>query len=157
MASFDSVQMAKLNAVPVQHIRSDEHGRVRRATFAWESTATPAAADTINLCKLPPGARVVGGQMYWEANTATATFNVGVAGSASKYSPTAAPLLTAATVGTAAGGGGPYPFGGSGGTIAAPIVGEVLTAPVVVIGTVGVATLAASKRIYGWLDYLGME
>ncbi len=158
MASFDSVQMAKLNAVPVQHIKSDEHGRVRRAYFAWENaTATPAAADTINLCKLPPGARIMGGEMYWEANTATATFNVGIAGSASKYSPTNAPLLTAATVGTAAGGGGPYKFGGSGGTNAAPIVGEVLAGPVTVIGTVGVATLIANRRITGYIDYLGME
>jgi len=158
MASFNSTQMAKLAATPVQHIRSDEHGRVRRAFFAWEDpTATPAVADTINLCKLPPGARVVGGAMFWEANTATATFNVGVAGNASKYSPTNAPLLTAATVGTAAGGGGPYPLGGSGGTNAAPIVGEVQSGPTTIIGTVGVATLTANKRICGYVDYLGVE
>ncbi len=158
MASFDSTQIAKLNAVPVQHIRSDEHGRVRRAYFAWENaTATPAAADTINLCKLPPGARVMGGEMYWEANTAAATFNVGIAGSASKYTPTNAPLLTAATVGAAAGGGGPYMFGGSGGTNAAPLVGEVQASPITLIGTVGVATLTANKRIVGYIDYLGVE
>jgi hypothetical protein len=158
MAAFNSTQMAKLAATPVQHIRSDEHGRVRRAYFAWEdATLTPLAADTINLCKLPPGARVLGGEMYWEANTATATFNVGIAGSASKYSPTNAPLLTAATVGTAAGGGGPYKFGGSGGTNAAPIVGEVQASATTIIGTVGVATLAANKRIVGYIDYLGVE
>ncbi len=160
MASFNSTQMAKLLATPVQHIRSDEHGRVRRAFFAWEdATATPAfgTSDTINLCRLPPGARVLGGEMYWEANTATATFNVGIAGSASKYTPTNAPLLTSATVGTAAGGGGPYKFGGSGGTNAAPIVGEVQASAVTIIGTVGVANLTANKRICGYVDYLGME
>lgn len=159
MASFDSIQMAKLNANPVQHIKSDEHGRVRRAYFAWESTATPAAADTINLCKLPVGARVLGGQMFWEANTATATLGVGIAGSADKYTGAAALLTAASIVSPAAGGAGGKDLVGAagGGTIAAPVMGEVLTGPVTVIGTVAVATLAASKRIAGYLDYLGAE
>lgn len=159
MASFDSVQMAKLNATPVQHVRSDEHGRVRRVTFAWESTATPAAADTINLCKLPPGARVLGGKMFWEANTATATLGVGISGTANKYTGTASLLTAAPTQAPAAGGAGGRDLvgDGTGGTIAAPIIGEVLTSAVTVIGTVAVATLAASKRIYGYLDYLGVE
>lgn len=159
MASFDSVQMAKLNATPVQHVRSDEHGRVRRATFAWESTATPAAADTLNLCKLPPGARVMGGWMFWEANTATATLDVGIAGTAAKYTGTPSLLTSAPTQAPAAGGaGGRSLYGtGTGGTIAAPVIGEVQTSAITVIGTVAVAALAASKRIYGWIDYLGVE
>src|SRR5581483_3171966 len=103
MATFNSTQMAKLNAVPVQHVRSDEHGRVRRVFFAWEdATATPAAADVINLCKLPPGARVMGGKMFWEANTATATFDIGIAGTTTKYSGANSPLLTAAPTATPA-------------------------------------------------------
>jgi hypothetical protein len=159
MASFDSVQMAKLNATPVQHVRSDEHGRVRRATFAWESTSTPAAADTINLCKLPPGARVMGGWMFWEANTATATLGVGTASTANLYTGTATLLTNVPTQAPAAGGaGGRSLFGdGTGGTIAAPVIGEVIASARTVIGTVAVATLAASKRIYGYIDYLGVE
>lgn len=159
MATFNSTQMAKLAAVPVQHIRSDEHGRVRRAFFAWEdATSTPAAADIINLCKLPPGARVMGGMLFWEANTATATLAVGISGSTSKYTPTNTPLLTAAnTQPTAAGVPGGYSLGAGSGTNAAPLVGEVQTSAVTIIGTVGVATLTANKRICGWIDYLGVE
>lgn len=161
MPTFNSTQMAKLNATPVQHIRSDEHGRVRRAYFAWEdATLTPAAADTINLCKLPPGARVLGGQMFWEANTATATLAVGIAGSTSKYVSANTPLLTAAPTATpaAGGAGGCALVGvGTGGTNAAPVIGEVQTSAITVIGTVGVATLTANKRIVGWIDYLGVE
>jgi hypothetical protein len=160
MATFDSIQMAKLNAVPVQHVRSDEHGRIRAAIFEWESAATPAAADTINLCKLPPGARVLGGEMWWEINTATATFVVGIAGATTKYSGTNAPLLTATPVTTpAVGGYCGYKLAGtgSGGTIAARVLGEVQASSITVIGTVGVATLAASKRIFGIIYYLGVE
>ena len=161
MATFNSTQMAKLNATPVQHIRSDEHGRVRRAFFAWEdATLTPAAADIINLCKLPPGARVMGGKMFWEANTATATFDIGIAGTTTKYSGANSPLLTSAPTATpaAGGAGGRDLVGvGTGGTNAAPVIGEVLAAATTVIGTVGVATLTANKRICGYLDYLGVE
>lgn len=161
MAVFNSTQMAKLLATPVQHIRSDEHGRVRRAYFAWEdATLTPAAADTINLCRLPPGARVLGGKMFWEANTATATLVVGIAGATTKYSGTNAPLLTAASPGPAAAGGSAgfeLAGVGNGGTNAAPVVGEVQSGPITVIGTVGVATLTANKRIVGYIDYLGVE
>jgi hypothetical protein len=161
MAVFNSTQMAKLNATPVQHVRSDEHGRVRRAFFAWEdASATPAAADTINLCKLPPGARVMGGKLFWEANTATATFAVGISGSTSKYVSANTPLLTAAPTATpAAGGAGGYDLVGvgTGGTNAAPVIGEVLASAVTIIGTVAVATLTANKRICGYIDYLGVE
>jgi len=159
MSTFNSTQMAKLLATPVQHVRSDEHGRVRRAYFAWEdATLTPAAADTINLCKLPPGARVLGGMMFWEANTATATLDVGIAGATTKYTPTNAPLLTAAnTKSTAAGVPGGYLLGSASGTNAAPVMGEVQSSAITIIGTVGVATLTANKRICGWIDYLGAE
>jgi hypothetical protein len=164
MATFNSTQMAKLNSTPVQHVRSDEHGRVRRAFFAWEdATLTPVAGDTINLCKLPPGARVMNGKLFWETNTATATLAIGIAGSTGKYSAvpallTAAPVIQVSTGGATGGCGGFDLCGaGTGGTNAAPVVGEVLSGPVTVIGTTAVATLAANKRICGWIDYLGVE
>jgi hypothetical protein len=101
--------------------------------------------------------------MAWEANTATATLAVGVAGATSKYSAVAA-LLTAAPViqvntGGATGGKWGFDLMGvnTGGTIAAPVFGEVQASAITVIGTVGVATLAASKRIVGYIDYLGAE
>lgn len=169
MAVFNSDQMKKLAAVPVQHVPSSEHGRVRRQTFAYPSletvvyppntvlgsAETPLAGDTINLCKLPPGANVVGGKLFWEANTATATLAIGIGGSTSKYSPTNTPLLTAASaLPAAAGGAAGYELGGSGGTVAAPILGEKQTGVTTIIGTVGVATLTANKRIWGYVDYL---
>lgn len=164
MATWNSDQMKKLAAVPVVHVPSNEHGRVRRQTFAYPAldavgaAETPAAGDTINLCKLPPGANVVGGKLFWEANTATATLAVGIAGNTSKYTPTNTPLLTAASaLPAAAGGAAGYELGGSGGTVAAPIIGEKQTGVTTIIGTVGVATLTANKRIYGYIDYLGVE
>jgi hypothetical protein len=164
MTVFNSTQMAKLVAVPVQHIRSDEHGRVRRAYFAWEdATLTPLAADTINLCKLPPGARVMGGQLYWEANAAGATLNIGIAGSAGKYSAVPAlltnvPVIQVNTGGATGGKGGFDLVGaGTGGTNAAPVIGEVQASAVTIVATTAVATLTANKRFCGYMDYLGVE
>jgi len=158
--TVNSVQMAKLLANPIQHIKSDEHGRVRRAIFAFEpSDATGfTATDTLRLCKLPPGARYLGGKMFWEANTATATLSVGVAGATTKYA--SAVLLTAASiVPTVAGAAGGFDLVGAagGGSIASPVVGEVLSGATTIIGTVGTAALTVSKRIFGWVDYLGVE
>ncbi len=173
MATWNSDQMKKLVNVPVIHVPSNEHGRVRRQVFAYPSlettvipgypavlgsAETPASGDTIQLCKLPPNASVVGGKLFWEANTATATLNIGIAGNTSKYSPTNAPLLTAASALPAAtGGAAGYELGGFGGTVAAPILGDKPTTVVTIIGTVGVATLTANKRIWGYIDYLGVE
>jgi hypothetical protein len=163
MATVNSNQMAKLLATPVQHINSDEHGRVRRAFFAFEPTVITGATDTVNLCKLPPGARVMSGKLFWEAGTATCQFAVGIAGSTGKYSAvpallTAAPIIQVNTGGATGGCGGFDLCGaGTGGTIAAPVVGEVQASSITIIGTVSVAGAAANKRICGWMDYLGME
>lgn len=159
MAIVDSGQMAKLNAVPVQHIRSDEHGRVRRVWFAFEPTIITGATDTINLCRLPPGARFMSGKLYWEASTATAEIAIGIAGSTAKYSGIPILLTSKAIQPTVAGVAGGFDLCGtaSGGTIAAPVVGESLSGPTTVIGTMSVAGAAANKRITGYLDYLGNE
>jgi hypothetical protein len=165
MATGNSIQMAKLLATPVQHVRSDEHGRVRRAWFEYPNDAAEAlvAGSTINLCRLPPGARVMGGKMSWEANTGAATLAVGVVGSTSKYSAVPA-LLTAAPIiqvntGGATGGCWGFDLMGvnTGGTMAAPVFGEVQTSPITIIGTTAGATLTANKRIAGYIDYLGNE
>jgi hypothetical protein len=151
--------MAKLNSVPVQHVRSDEHGRVRRAFFAFEPTVVTGATDTINLCKLPPGARYMGGKLYWEASTATAQISIGVAGAVTKYSASIV-ITNPSVVSTIAGAQSGIDLGGGatgGGTIAAPVIGEVQSGPVTIIGTMSVAGAAANKRIAGYVDYLGVE
>jgi hypothetical protein len=164
MAVFNSTQMAKLLATPVQHIRSDEHGRVRRAYFAWEDpTLTPLAADTINLCRLPPGARVLGGKIYWEAQGAAVTLNIGIAGTPGKYSAVpvalnAAPVIQVATGGATGGAAGFDLVGaGTGGTNAAPVIGEVQASAVTIVATTAAATMIANKRFCGFIDYLGVE
>jgi hypothetical protein len=162
VATYNSVQMAKLLATPVQHIRSDEHGRVRCAIFEWAPGAVDpgyAAGDTLNLCKLPPGARVLGGRMWWEANTATAALSVGIAGAVTKYSA-AIVITNASVVSTIAGVQSGLDLGGGavgGGTIAAPVMGEVQASAVTIIGTNSVAALAVSKRVFGYVLYLGVE
>lgn len=159
MATVNSNQMAKLLATPVQHINSDEHGRLRVAFFAFEPTVITGTTDTINLCKLPPGARVLGGRMWWEASTATAQISVGIAGAVTKYLPSIV-ITGASAVSTIAGVQSGVDLGGGapgGGTIAAPVMGEVQAGPVTIIGTMSVAGAAANKRIAGYVAYLGAE
>jgi hypothetical protein len=160
MATGNSVQMAKLLATPVQHVRSDEHGRVRRAWFEYPNDAAEALAtgSTINLCKLPPGARVLGGKIFWEANAGTNTLAIGIAGATTKYaaafSLTSASQVASVTVAS----GLELNGAAGGGTMAAPVIGEVQTGPITIIGTTaGTGPLTANKRICGWMEYLGVE
>ena len=159
MATGNSIQMAKLLATPVQHIRSDEHGRVRRAWFEYpnDSAEALASGSTINLCRLPPGARVLTGKLYYEANAGSSTLAVGIAGATTKYI-TAIAISAASQVASITVASGVELAGAAGGgTLAAPIVGEVQASAVTIIGTTGGATLTAAKRICGWMDYLGVE
>ncbi len=90
MASYNSDQYGTVaGAVPDEVKPNEWGGRVRIA--AWTYT-TPSGGltvnDTINLVKLPKGARVLGGRVDFGAmssSTGTATANIGISGAASKY------------------------------------------------------------------------
>jgi hypothetical protein len=152
MATFNSNQLDRLLSTPVVHIRSDEHGRVRAAywEFPKNTTDAPLTTDSLQFVRLPPGARIIGGQFFNEVITAAATLSIGIAGATTKYVTTQA--ISAAS---AAGGVPLIPAGG--GTFAAPIAGEVQAAAVTLIGTLAGANWTANKRSAGYVLYLGVE
>lgn len=49
------------------------HGNLKVAYGTYEIAANPSAADIIQLCKLPAGARVVGGHLYMDEIDTNAT------------------------------------------------------------------------------------
>lgn len=88
MATFNSDQMTLLAAVPRSMVKSNEFGgRLRRA---WFSITLPAAGlgtgDIINLCEIPIGARITGGNFRWSVGQGvTATTAIGITGTTGKY------------------------------------------------------------------------
>lgn len=89
LGAYTTGQNAKL-------IPREKHGRERVAYFefltgAADANTTTAAvgpiniADTLNLCTVPPGARILGLSLIVEALGTSATASIGIAGSASKY------------------------------------------------------------------------
>lgn len=58
---------------------NQEHGRVRAAVFTY-TFASQAAGHDVALCKLPKGARVIGGNISVSATMGTCTLAVGVMG-----------------------------------------------------------------------------
>jgi hypothetical protein len=86
MANTNSAQIAKVVATPVEHVKVNEWGgRLRYAFFSVAAVPT-GAGDTMTLCRIPAGARIVGGKFVFSvAQGATATTAIGIAGTAAKY------------------------------------------------------------------------
>lgn len=86
MANANSVAIAKLVSVPVEHVKPNEMGgRVRRMYFEV-TVPTSGAGDTMTLGRIPKGARVAGGSFAFSAaQGATATTAIGIAGTTGKY------------------------------------------------------------------------
>lgn len=65
------------------------HGRVRMAYFSYTTpTATVAVNDTIDLCQIPAGARILGGRIDFEAMSSgggTAKLQIGTAADPDKF------------------------------------------------------------------------
>lgn len=85
MANTNSTQIAAIAAS--SKISSNEsHGRIRAAFFDVPAVPTVGIADTMTLCKLPKGARILRGQFVFSvAQGGTATTSIGIAGNAVKY------------------------------------------------------------------------
>lgn len=85
---FNSDQMTKVLGTPAKLVKANEFGgRVRRAYFSKTLAASGlATGDSVILCKLPAGARVLGGTFCWNGTQgATATTAIGIAGTTGKY------------------------------------------------------------------------
>lgn len=78
--NFNSTQAAKLKDPGFKPLKSNEqNGRMRVAYFDYTVPAGGiAAAQTIDLVKLPAGARYIDGYLYNDGNTASALLDVGL-------------------------------------------------------------------------------
>jgi len=124
---------------------SNEKGRVHRVFFSGTITGTDVADGTlINLCRLPSGARVLGGFWWNSANFGVAgtRVQIGIAGTAALFSGDMA--------GTAAAASSAIPY-------AAPAAGTgfvVLAADTTVIAKANGGVVVANGTYKGWLDYV---
>ena len=77
-----SAQITKLDLVPRQELSVKEYrGRVRTVRFDHTRVVAGDATSIVSLCKLPAGARLLGGLSYirWTAGGASLTFDLGTA------------------------------------------------------------------------------
>lgn len=140
MATFYSTQRTNDRAVPPVPLAPVDKGKVKAVYFRYTAPASsmPAAGDTIELCKLPKGARVVESFLAWDAQASGATLSLGISGTVAKYM--AAQTMTSAGV-------------KAGPTLIAELVDTPEANDVTVIGTLATAGLAANGNIAGWLQY----
>ena len=138
MATQYGVQMGRLrNSLPVDlPMAGDIHGRVRVFNEKVVLASQPTT-DTIEVARLPKGARVLYGILCSTVSLGSATLSVGISGSPSKYR---APLAFA-TIDT------PDLFG------SATNIGEALNAEEIVILTIGTAALPAVGTLRVMLFY----
>ena len=131
MATTNAKQMAVLAQVPQALAAGADVGGKLRVFNEKVTYAGQAAADIINVGKLPVGARPLFFVFTTDTSTATATLALGITGSTSKYKAAAA--LTATDT--------PTIYGVTAG------IGEALTAAEDLILTVGTAALPASGTL----------
>jgi hypothetical protein len=138
MTVYYGTQMNGLrNAVPQSlPAVSDVHGRVR----VFNETVTLASqttSDTIEVAKLPKGARVLYGMLISTVSLGTATVAVGISGTTGKYR--AAATFSATDT--------PTLFG------VAANVGQALAAEEIVFITIGTASLPSSGTLRVMMFY----
>jgi len=86
MASHNSNEWANRVAVPsVFNPAYTDGGRMRVQTFSFTTPVGIAEDDTINLCKLPAGAKVIGGYVQHGAMGVSSTLDIGTAADPNKY------------------------------------------------------------------------
>jgi len=82
-ATYYSVELALVRAAGNEKLKPNQlQGRIRIARFSYETVETDGLADgeTVFACKLPKGARVMGGVIKGEAMGGTAAVDIGAAG-----------------------------------------------------------------------------
>lgn len=131
MANTNATQMATLAQVPQAFVAAADVGGALRVFNEKITYASQASGDTINVGKLPIGARPLFFVFTTSASTGTATLALGTSASASKYK--AAAVLTATDTPTIYG-------------VTADI-GEALTAAEDLLLTIGTAALPASGTL----------
>lgn len=139
-----SDQVTNQDAVPVSPIKPNELiGRIRIGYFSYSSPAAspPEAGSTIQLCKLPAGARIIRGHFAHDGiGGASGTVDIGYTGAATRYANGVAVAATA----------GVFDFADT----IAENVGDELTEAKILLLTTAVATMTASKNLRGWVMYV---
>ncbi len=139
-----SDQVTNQDAVPVSPIKPNElEGRVRIAYFTYSSPAAspPEAASTIQLCKLPIGARIIRGHFAHDGIGGTSgTVDIGYTGDVDQYADAAVVAATASE----------FDFADT----VLENVGDALTEAKTLLLTTAVATMTASKNLRGWVMYV---
>ncbi len=138
MATQYGTQMGKLrNTLPVDlPVVADVHGRVRCFNEKIVLNSQPSG-DTIEVARLPKGARLLYGLLNATVSLSTATIALGIAGNAGKYRTAA--VFTAVDT--------PTLFG------AAANAGEALAAEEIVVLAIGTAALPAAGTLRVQLFY----
>ncbi len=141
MSNYKSDQVTNLDAIPVVYVHANElYGRVRRSYFSYTTPAGGLAiSDTIELTKVPKGARLLGGLVVNGAMATTAALELGDGTTSDKY-------LAAASVAAA----GQVDFG----NLIAKNFGEQLAAALTLTATVVTAVWAAAEQLDGYVDYM---
>ncbi len=87
MPNFLSTQVTKLGNRPIDKLTVQEvGGRMRAIPFDFTAPVGDlAVADTIELCKVPAGARILGGKFVHSAFGAARTITLGDGTTADKY------------------------------------------------------------------------
>jgi hypothetical protein len=140
MATTYSDQRANDVAVPPVPNSHNTKGKVKRAYFSLNTTDTPVSdGDTVELCKVPVNARIVGGFIVYGAMGASATAIIGIAGDTNRYM---------ASEDVSAAGSEAWA------NVEAEAFGDVLTQEETIILTAGGANYAADKNILGYIEYI---
>jgi|KBSMisStandDraft_5_1062788.scaffolds.fasta_scaffold01900_6 hypothetical protein len=139
---FNSDQMAKVLGTPVKLVKPNEFGgRLRTLYFSCTLPGSGlATGDTITLGRIPPNARLIGGNIAWSATQgATATTAIGTSASSGAYMAAAVTASTAkfALIATQALGHG-----------------TVTAAETTVVATNAAAAWTAASVLTGNIDYV---
>jgi len=62
---------------PSEFVQANQLGGVKRVAYAQYEASSLASGDVIEMFALPNGARVIGGNLYWDALGASTTLSVG--------------------------------------------------------------------------------
>ncbi len=132
MTVFYSDTMASLrnNTPQILPAPADVYGRLRRFK-SIVTLASQATTDTIEVAKLPKGARFAFGMLTTSVTLGTSTVAIGITGTTGKYRTAA--VFTAVDT--------PTPFGNNG------AIGVALAAEEIVFITIAVAALPASGNL----------
>ena len=144
MALFKSLQITNAEAVPaILGDPSEQGGRVRRKYFSFTVPAGNAAInDTVQLTRIPKGARLLGGKIAAEAMStagAVASIQIGDGTTPAKY-------LGTTGIDTAA-------ISDFGDTVALNFA-EKLAAELTLTATVLVEAWAAGQKLLGYIDFM---